>query len=44
MAKQAASKTSVAEHQQTFEGFVRFWAYLFGAAGAILIFLALVNA
>ncbi|MBP7241665.1 aa3-type cytochrome c oxidase subunit IV [Amaricoccus sp.] len=33
----------VAEHQQTFEAFARFWVYLFGAAAAVLIFLAIFN-
>jgi Bacterial aa3 type cytochrome c oxidase subunit IV len=35
--------TDVAQHQQTFEWFIRFWVYVFGAAAAILIFLALFN-
>jgi Bacterial aa3 type cytochrome c oxidase subunit IV len=35
--------TDVAEHQRTFEGFIRFWVYVFGAAVAVLIFLALFN-
>jgi Bacterial aa3 type cytochrome c oxidase subunit IV len=34
---------TVAEHQRTFDGFVRFWVYVFGAAIAILIFLAIFN-
>jgi hypothetical protein len=33
----------VEEHQKTFDGFVRFWVYLFGGAILILIFLALFN-
>ncbi len=33
----------VAEHQQTFEAFLRFWVYVFGGAAAILIFLAIFN-
>ncbi len=33
----------VAEHQQTFDAFIRFWVYLFGGAAAILIFLAIFN-
>jgi hypothetical protein len=37
------SATSVAEHQRTFEGFIRFWVYLFGAAVLVLIFLAIFN-
>lgn len=34
----------VAEHQRTFDAFIRFWVYVFGAAALVLIFLALVNA
>ncbi len=37
------SRTSVDEHQRTFEGFIRFWAYLFGASILVLIFLAIFN-
>lgn len=37
------SVTSVAEHQRTFEGFVRFWVYVFGASALVLIFLAIFN-
>ena len=33
----------VADHQRTFEGFIRFWVYVFGAAVAVLVFLALFN-
>jgi hypothetical protein len=32
----------IAEHQRTFEGFIRFWVIVFGATAFILIFLALV--
>ena len=35
--------SDVAEHQRTFEGFIRFWVYVFGAAIAVLIFLAIFN-
>ena len=37
------SVTDVAEHQRTFEAFIRFWVYVFGAAVAVLIFLAIFN-
>jgi hypothetical protein len=37
------SPTDVALHQRTFESFIRFWVYVFGAAIAILIFLAIFN-
>ncbi|MFT3974303.1 MAG: aa3-type cytochrome c oxidase subunit IV [Amaricoccus sp.] len=33
-----------AEHQRTFESFIRFWVYVFGFAALLLIFIALVNA
>lgn len=39
-----AAINDVAEHQRTFESFIRFWVYVFGGAALILIFLALVNA
>ena len=35
--------TDVAEHERTFEGFIRFWVYVFIAAIAVLIFLAIFN-
>ena len=34
---------TVVEHERTFEGFIRFWVYVFGAAIAVLIFLAIFN-
>ena len=34
----------IAEHQKTFEGFIRFWVVLFGASALVLIFLAIVAA
>ncbi len=33
----------VAQHQRTFEAFIRFWVYVFGAAALVLIFLAMFN-
>ena len=33
----------ITEQQKTFDGFIRFWAYLFGGSIAILIFLAIFN-
>lgn len=33
----------VAEHQRTFDAFMRLWVYIFGVAAAILIFLAIFN-
>jgi hypothetical protein len=35
--------TDAAEHQRTFEAFIRFWVWLFGGAIAVLIFLAIFN-
>jgi hypothetical protein len=46
MADHSVEQTSVndvAEHQAIFEGFIRFWVYVFSGAIAVLIFLALVN-
>lgn len=43
MAEEHESVTDVAEHQRIFEGFMRFWVYLFGASILILIFLAIFN-
>jgi len=34
---------AVDEHQKTFDGFVRFWVYVFGASILILVFLAIFN-
>lgn len=31
----------IAEQKRTFEGFIKFWIYLFGATFAILAFLAI---
>lgn len=36
-------RTDAAEHQRTFDAFIRFWVYLFGGAIAVLIFLAIFN-
>ncbi len=33
----------ITDHQKTFDGFIRFWIFVFGGAIAILIFLALFN-
>ena len=38
-----AAINDVAEHQRTFDAFIRFWVYVFGSAALILIFLALFN-
>lgn len=38
-----SATTNVAEHQRTFDAFIRFWVYVFGGAALILIFLAIFN-
>jgi hypothetical protein len=43
MAEQQDSVTDVAEHERTFEGFIRFWVYVFSASVAVLVFLAIFN-
>ncbi len=43
MAEHDHGGMDVAQHQRTFEAFIRFWVYVFGAALAVLIFLALFN-
>lgn len=43
MAEHKHGEMDVTLHQKTFDGFIRFWVYLFGAAIGILIFLALFN-
>jgi len=43
MAEYENMGTDVEAHQRIFEGFIRFWVYVFAAAAAILIFLALFN-
>ena len=32
-----------AQHQRTFQAFIHFWVYVFGAAALVLIFLAIFN-
>ena len=43
MAEQQQGVGDVAEHQRTFDNFIRFWVYVFGAAILVLIFLAMFN-
>jgi hypothetical protein len=33
----------ISEQKRTFEGFIKFWIYLFGFTAAVLIFLAIFN-
>jgi hypothetical protein len=41
VAEHRHGEMDITEHKKTFEGFIKFWVYLFGASAAILIFLAL---
>lgn len=43
MAEHKHGEMDITEQEKTFEGFIRFFVYLFGASIAILIFLALFN-
>jgi Bacterial aa3 type cytochrome c oxidase subunit IV len=43
MAEREYGGNSVEEHQKTFEAFIHFWVYVFGAAILVLIFLAIFN-
>jgi Bacterial aa3 type cytochrome c oxidase subunit IV len=43
MAEYKHGSMDVEEHERTFQAFIRFWVYVFGAAIGILIFLALFN-
>lgn len=43
MTKHEHGKMDVTEHEKTFEGFIKFWIWLFGISAAILIFLAIFN-
>lgn len=42
-AAHGAPINDVAEHQRTFDAFIRFWVYVFGTAALVLIFLAIFN-
>jgi hypothetical protein len=43
MAEHEHGEMDITTHEKTFESFLRFWVYVFTAAIAILIFLALFN-
>jgi len=43
MAEHKHGEMDISTQEKTFDGFIRFWVYLFGAAIGILIFLALFN-
>ena len=40
---EATARRAWTEHQRTFDGFIRFWVYVFGGAVLVLIFLAIFN-
>ena len=43
MADHEHGKMDITEHEKTFEGFIKFWIWLFGVSAGILIFLAIFN-
>jgi hypothetical protein len=43
MAEHKHGEMDITEQKRTFDGFLRFWAILFGVSAFILIFLALFN-
>lgn len=43
VAEHKHGEMDIADHQKTFDAFLRFWVYLFGGAIAVLIFLAIFN-
>jgi hypothetical protein len=43
MADYKHGEMDITEQKKTFEGFMKFWVVVFGAAAAVLIFLAIFN-
>jgi hypothetical protein len=43
MAEHEHGTMDIEAHKKTFEGFIRFWVYVFSISAAILIFLAIFN-
>lgn len=43
MAEHNHGEMDITEQERTFEGFLKFWVYVFAAAIGILIFLAIFN-
>jgi hypothetical protein len=43
MAEHDHGEMDITEQERTFDGFLKFWVYVFSAAIAILVFLALFN-
>ena len=43
MAEYKHGEMDITEQEKTFAGFMRFWVYVFTAAAAVLIFLAIFN-
>ena len=43
MADHKHGEMDIKEQERTFEGFMKFWVWVFGISAAILIFLAIFN-
>ncbi|MBD3625182.1 MAG: aa3-type cytochrome c oxidase subunit IV [Rhodobacteraceae bacterium] len=43
MSEHEHGKMDITEQEKTFEGFIKFWIWLFGISVAILLFLAIFN-
>lgn len=43
MTEHKHGEMDITEHERTFDGFLKFWVYVFSAAIGILIFLAIFN-
>ncbi|MSU88561.1 aa3-type cytochrome c oxidase subunit IV [Rhodobacteraceae bacterium 2CG4] len=43
MSEHEHGKMDITEQEKTFEGFIKFWIWLFGISVATLIFLAIFN-
>ncbi|MEO0912113.1 MAG: aa3-type cytochrome c oxidase subunit IV [Pseudomonadota bacterium] len=43
MSDHEQGKMDITEQERTFEGFIKFWIWLFAASAIILIFLAIFN-
>lgn len=43
MSEHEQGKMDITEHEKVFEGFIKFWIWLFGVSAAVLIFLAIFN-
>jgi hypothetical protein len=43
MAEHEHGTMDIEAHKKTFEGFIRFWVFVFSISAAILVFLAIFN-